>query len=672
MTDSTEQIETEQEAVSLGNTPVELWHKKIKKQLELEKQWRGDAKEAEAIYEAKEKSNNYFNILHSNVETLTPALYNTQPVPDVRRRWGGSDIVAKNVADVSERMISYSLDKYDFDEVATSFIKDGLVAGRGVSRLRYQPELDEAGNIIRQHTRLEPVAWDRFIIGPAQKWSQVPWIAFIHYLGRKELMKLSPAKGEMVPLNVEEGQDRDEKDLESKGIFKSAKVYEIWDRESKSVIFIADGVNDFPLSVEPDPLGLAGFFPAPEPFQPLKRLRSTVPICPYQIYKDLIIELNVVTKRIKALVNQLKVRGIYDSKLEAELRLLQDAYDGEYFACKDASQFATGQGGLDKAVHHWPMSETIAALAQLYQQREQIKATIYEVTGISDILRGASEAKETATAQRIKTQWGSLRVQTMQGEVARIAKQAFRMKVDIFSNHYSPETISQVTSLPTEKEEPFWPQVIQTFKSDMASFRVDIETDSTIRADLTRSQESMNQFLQATGAFAQAMGGIVQVAPQVVPAAIEVYTAFARNFKLGKQAEDALDQLQQKAPELMKQAQQGGKEDGKDSRAEQQAQAAKMQAEMQGMQAKQQLEQQAMQAKQALEQQKNEYELKCKQIEAQVKQMQLREQRMISEIKLMIEQARAEKEGINLEGKKFELNEKQKLASGENNGNLHL
>jgi hypothetical protein len=44
---------------------------------------------------------------------------------------------------------------------------------------------------------------------------------------------------------------------------------------------------------------------------------------------------------------------------------------------------------------------------------------IYEVTGISDIVRGQGNAQETATAQEIKSQWGSLRIRKLQKQIER-------------------------------------------------------------------------------------------------------------------------------------------------------------------------------------------------------------------------------------------------------------
>jgi hypothetical protein len=52
-----------------------------------------------------------------------------------------------------------------------------------------------------------------------------------------------------------------------------------------------------------------------------------------------------------------------------------------------------------------PIDGLAKIVLQLVEQREQVKQTIYEVTGISDIVRGASKADETATAQQIKGRW---------------------------------------------------------------------------------------------------------------------------------------------------------------------------------------------------------------------------------------------------------------------------
>lgn len=613
MTSSVPQIESEKQTLREGVTEAELWLRKIKRAQDDEDKWRQDAKKAIEIYEAEDKQNIHFNILNSNVETLLPSVYNSTPVPDVRRRFGDADPVAKMVVDVQERMLSYSVDQYDFDEEFEMVIRDSLVAGRGVARIRYEPKT-EGESVTYQAVKCERVPWDKFIRGPARSWAKVPWVAFEHDMTKDQLKQHFKEKGAAVALAGEAKNVDGDKD-DSTGILNTAKVYEIWDRNSRKVLFVAKDHTTEVLKKDDDVLDLPDFFPCLKPLQSIKRPSSLVPVCPYKVIEKLVNELDVVTKRISALVKQLRVRGLYYSDMEGDFESVKDLEDGQFMASKNAAAFAAGAGGLDKAVWVWPMEPTVKALQQLYQQRDQIKATIYEVTGISDIIRGASDANETATAQQIKTQWGSLRVQNMQKAVARMARDVFRAKVAIFSRHFEPQMISLMTSLPNQQDQEqmqIWPVAMQLFKSEAMTFRIDIETDSTIRADMTRNQQQMTEFLTGTGQFAQAVSGLVQGMPQyaqqALPVLVEVYTAFARKFKLGKQAEDALDSLSSIAQQL-KQNPQPEKPDPAAQKAE---------AEMQTMQAKAQLDQQSQQAKLQFDAQAKQQEMQHKERMAQL------------------------------------------------------
>ena len=320
------------------------------------------------------------------------------------------------------------------------------------------------------------------------------------------------------------------------------------------------------------------------------------------------------------------------------------------------------QGGLEKAIAHWPLEPTVKALAQLYVQRESIKQTIYEVTGISDIMRGASDPNETLGAQEIKKQMGSLRIQRLHGEVERVAKELFRAKVEIFATHYTDENLQLMTGMPVKEAAPpqpppqpqqqmppgmpgqapqqampqqpqmseaeqQWPQVLQMFRSQMRFYRIDIETDSTIRADMSRNQEQMNSFLTGTGTFATAIAEIIQL-PQIgqaaMPVMVEVYTAFARKFKLGKQAEDALDKLSRAVQQASQQPQEE-KPDPEVEKAKVQMQVLQQKADLdaKAMQAKTEMDGQAMQAKAADAERMAQIAAQKAHLDIQVKQMEL-------------------------------------------------
>jgi len=641
-----ETIETEEKTISEGKTLVSLWLDKIKRARDDEDAWRKDGYDALKIYEADEDIDVAFNILHSNVETLLPAVYNSTPVPDVRRRFSDPDPIAKHVVDLTERGISFSVDQYDYDAEMLAVIRDALVPGRGVPRIRYIPTIQNE-EVTLQEVKFERWPWDKFVRGPARSWDRVPWIAFEHDLSRDELVKLSPEIGKKVELkgggDQEDSQKKDA-DAQAKGLLQTAKVWEIWDKKRRQVMFVADCYHEAPLRTEKDPLGLPDFFPAMRPVQIMRRASSLTPVCPYKVYKPLIDELDAITKRISKLVRVLKVRGIYDSELDVDFQLLKDADDGMFLSAQNATKFAGSGRGLEGSVWFWPMEPLVMALQQLYVQRDQVKATIYEVTGISDIVRGASNANETATAQNIKSQWGSLRIQQLQQEVARVSRDIFRAKVAIMGNKFTDQQLSLITSLPqNEQQQQVWPQVMELFRSDMRSFRIDIETDSTVRGDMTRNQEQMNQFLAGTGQFAQAMAGAAQqFGPQVLPVMAEVYTAFARKFKLGKQAEDALDQLSTMAQQTAQQPQEEqpdpavekAKMEMQTMQAEAQMKGQSLQAEMQANQQKMAMDAQAMQAKFAHEERMGQLKERLAMLDIQIKEADLALKQRESAMKL--------------------------------------
>lgn len=608
-----QQITTEAEALESGMGFTALWLKHIEKAKEDEKAWREEAEKAIAVYEGTEPAANKrqskrtaFNIYHSNIETMLPAVYNSTPIPDFRRRYDDADPLSKVCVDVLERGVSYAVDQFDFDHLMRSVVRGALMQGRGISRIRYKPKFKQVpdpatGQMVEvkstEELTSELVPWDRFIRGAARDWDNCPWIAFEHDLTQDEVEELTDHEA-AERVTYEDKRDGSSKELSAKpdaGIFKTTKVYEIWDKRRGVVMFITDKADAKPLKMERDPLQLSGFYPVPRPLQPIMRETSLEPICPYTIYADLIEELDTVTKRITKLVRQLRVRGIYNSDLKADLSLLQNADDGTYLPATDSTALAQGAGGLEKQIAHWPMEPIVLAIRELYHQREQIKNTIYEVTGLADIVRGSSQASETATAQQIKAQYAGLRIQSLQKEVARLARDLFRMKVEVMCRHFSTENLQIMTGI------QITPEVEQVLRSDvMRAYRIDIETDSTIRGDVARSMEQMSSFIQGTASFAQAVGGIVQTVPALLPMFTEVYASFARKFDLGKQAEDALDKI----PQLIAQWQQ--------QQAQQQDPAIQ----------KAQMDAEARQQEMGMKREEHQMNMQAKQLELGVKQQQ--------------------------------------------------
>jgi len=149
----------------------------------------------------------------------------------------------------------------------------------------------------------------------------------------------------------------------------------------------------------------------------------------------------------------------------------------------------------------------------------------------------------------------------MQRLIERGVREIFVMCAELIATRFTPDTLQAITSL------PYTPEVDAIFKSRVARFyRIDVETDSTVKADMSKSKQDMTEFLAGTAQYIQAVGPAVQAGMMPGPLAVEIYASFARTFRLGKQADDALAQMAEQAkqpqepqipPEVQQQIEQG-------------------------------------------------------------------------------------------------------------------
>ena len=617
---------------------VSRWIMELRLADQEEADWRGFAKKAITRYRNENapktrKGLPAFNILWSNTETLRPALYNSAPIPDVRRRFADKDPVAKLTSEVLERCLTFSADDEDFDNKAKFWVNDILLTGRGIARVRYMPTIMQVGpegkepieheaqegpdeEVDWETCPYEVVHWDDFRRGPGRSWREVHWIAFRHRLTKEQLEeKFGKALAETLPLEeVNLGDVKD--DYLDPTVFKRAVVWEIWNKDDKEVIWINQAFPSKPLLIQEDPLGLKDFYPIPEPILAIESNDTLIPLTPYSMYEKQAIELDLVTERINKITKAMKVRGAYAGHLQ-ELDRISKADDNEFIALENALAMSE-IGGLDKAIYHWPIDVMAAVLQQLLQFRESIKQTIYEITGISDIIRGASNPQETATAQSIKSQWGSLRLQRLQREVQRFCRDLFRLKAEIIAKHFQPQTIIKMSglNLPTNAQKqavqhqmmmlqmrgqqaqmqgdqqgmqqvqiglqqiqqqtqdmmqtPAWEDVLKLLESDTDRFfRVDVETDSTVQNQVNVDQKAITELMAAIGNFMQAMLPAMQM--QIIPhdAAKAMLITIVRKLKMGRQVEDALENIQpppqQPSPDMIKAQLEAKKADNEDA-----------------------------------------------------------------------------------------------------------
>jgi hypothetical protein len=641
-----------------------------------------------------------YNVLWSNVQTLAPAIYAKNPIPNVERRFKDDDALSRVSADVLERAASYFVKEDEFHAVMEQCVLDRLLCGRGTAWVRYvphfrDPEMKEneeiagggvgvtdavysqpdAGELYSEEVVVDYIHWEDFGHTYARTWEEVRAVWKKVYMTREEMVeRFGEDIARLVPLDYSPEKLNDTKVEDT---LKKASIYEIWDKPSRKVYWIHKDEHS-PLDTRDDPLKLRGFFPCPKPMFATLANDSIIPVPDYIEYQDQALELDELTARIKAITKAIKVAGVYDASAEGVQRLLAEGLENTLVQVDQYAVLAE-KGGLKGVMDLLPMYDIMQTLAGLYDAREKVKQDLYEITGISDIIRGATNPNETLGAQQLKGQYADLRLGKMQRTAEKFARDLVRIIVEIVSEHFSLETIQAISGirLMTQQEKmmlqqqmamaqqsgqpmpplddqqqemmnnPTWEEVYQLIKNDtMRCFRIDVETDSTIKSDQDAERDARIAFLQSVGGFMQQMSSVQD--PSIRPLLMEMLNFGVRGFKVGKQLEGTFDLAMKK---LNKQA-----ENPAPPPPDPSAQA--MMAQAQNDQARIQIEAQKAQA----DAQIKEQEIELKKTELLLKMQEGEHKKVIENKKLSFEESKIEEERLKTA---IEIANQNKTEQGE-------
>lgn len=595
------------------------WIAEIQASEKAQAKWVERSKKIEKIYNDERDITSgrarKFNILWSNVETLRPAVYMNAPKARAIRRYRDRDPVARLASMLLERCLETGCELYDFDTQMDQAVRDRLLPGRGQVWVFYVPEFAGQGDnaiLAYESVVAEYVPWQDFLHSVCRTWSENRWVARRFYKSRADLkdwlkeVGLNPAKAITTAMDV--GTENDKTDEGLKDQRAKAQIWEVWDKDSGSVIYVAPGSGeDAILGQKKPPVKFMDFWPCPRPMLATTTSKSLIPTPDYALYQDQAEELNRLTARIDVLAKAMKVAGVYAADSN-ELASLIEAADNTMIPVKNWAMFAEG-GGAKNRIEWFPVEQVAEVLKALYEMREQAKQTLYEVSGIGDILRGDTDPNETATAQSIKSKWGSLRVRRIQKDVQRFAADIMRLKAEVIAEQFKFQSITTMAGLddeliakyvplpPMPQMQPpqapagppqgappqagppqpgapapdpqaaqiaqmqamaqqqaamqqwqmqrmqaiqrFMAQVEKLLRDDTArSFRIDVESDSTLEPDQQEEKQTAVEFMTAMTQFMETAAPIAGASPESAKLVGELLLFGVRRF-------DKVDQLEQ-------------------------------------------------------------------------------------------------------------------------------
>lgn len=553
-----------------------------------------DLEKLSQSFEIAGMSDSEFAMFWANIGVMNPSVYSRAPVPVVAPKFNSRDPIKRTASEMLERALSTSFECGKIDSMLRLIRDDLNIVGRGVPWLRYEDEDKE--EVCYDFLDRKDYRHD-----PARYWHEVDWVARGAYLTRKAMKKRFAESSGDAYMTAAYSAHKDDNNKDLADPKQTCKVWELWCKSQNVVVWVTEGV-DVVLDKSEPYLKLEGFFPCPKPAYGTVQRKSLIPVPDVVYYRHQLDEINKLTRRIFALTEGLKVKGFYPGggevadAVEAAMNLGDDGR----ILIPVASFAALGNGNA--GIVWLPIEIVAQTITQLIAARRQCIEDVYQITGLSDVMRGATNPNETLGAQQLKSQYGSIRVRDKQSELVRIGADCAKMAGEIMAENFSPDTLLEMSQmdLPTDKdiadqikkiadqadaqveqamsdpqiaqqaqenpqvaqqmlaqleqqtraqieklkEKPTIDKVMKLLRDQkLRPFAIDIETDSTIQPDEMAEKQRRSEFMTAMGAVMAQVAPMVAQEPGTAQFAGEILRFAVAPFRPGRSMDQAIDEF---------------------------------------------------------------------------------------------------------------------------------
>lgn len=388
-----------------------------------------------------------FQLFWSTVQVQGPSIYSRPPVPVVVPKFKDRDPVKRVASELLERCSVITFDQNDINSIMLLLRDDLTIQARGAVWVRY--ETSDEGEYDTEKVCFDHVDRKDFLHEPARNWLEVGWVAKASHLTKTKMRKRFKDSSGDAYKNAAYAVRKEDRDNGAADRSLTAKVWEIWSKTDNRVYWVTEGCEDC-LDDDKPHLKLEGFFPCPKPAYGTTQRRSLVPVQEMLQYKDQLEEINQLTSRIHSLADSIKVRAFYPAgageigdAIEAAIK----SHDDRQIIVPVSNFAMFGNGSVKDTIIWLPIDQVAAAVRECVQLRKEIISDVYQIVGISDIMRGSTEKEETATAQNIKAQFGSVRVRDKQSELVRIARDIQRIAAEIMAEEFGEDTLLEMSQM---------------------------------------------------------------------------------------------------------------------------------------------------------------------------------------------------------------------------------
>lgn len=465
-----------------------------------------------------------FQLFWSTIQVINPSVYARPPIPVVVPRFKDRRPLYRTSSELLERSTVTAFDLTDIDGVMRALRDDMTIVARGAAWVRYDTKKGEK-------VCIEHIDRHDFLHEPAREWCEVGWVAKRSWMTMEEMKARFEKYSGDAYFRASMKVMRNAKEDGGATAQEKAGVWEIWSKAEEKVVWVCEGVEV--TLEESDPhLKLEGFYPFPKPAYGTVQRGGLIPVPDYLLYKDQLEEINELTNRIHKLSEAIKAKGFYPAggevgdAVEAAIRTLDD--HNILVPIKNWAQFSTG----GDPVYYWPVEVIANVVTALVSLRNEVINNVYQIVGISDIMRGSTDQNETATAQQIKAQFGSVRIRDKQSELVRIARDLVRISAEIMAEEFNQKTLLEMSQLeiPTDAEIAKQVKPLEAQAKAITQQLEQAQRNPQIQAQAQENPEAAQQMMQ------QAQGQVQQIMEQIAKLqatpTIEQVMKFLRDNKL--------------------------------------------------------------------------------------------------------------------------------------------
>lgn len=430
------------------------------------------------------------NVLWANIKILMPALYGKAPIPYVERRFLQQDPTARLSAQILERTLKSELEVNGMHNSIRRAVLDYLLTGRGAVWVRYEPDVGEVGDsipiesqgsfedtlvdiegnpdlkderassleatnnqLLTEQAPVDYVYWKDLYLFPAtaRSWPEVQAVGKRVYLSKQEAIeRFGEEIGKELRYTNTQTDHTKRVPYTDTAVFQSEshrniEIFEIWNKLDRRVYWTCVGYK-YLCDIKDDPLELRDFFPTPEPLSSTLTNESMIPVPDYIEYQDQAMQIDELTQRLSMLTKACKVAGCYDASNGALKRLLQEGFENDLIPVDAWALFAE-KGGVQGSIAFLPIEEIQKVIETLTKVRQQLMMDLDMVTGISDIIRGTTDSRETLGGIRLKNNNAGTRLSDRQNEVSQFVKNTLCIIAEVCAKYYSEKKLVEASGI---------------------------------------------------------------------------------------------------------------------------------------------------------------------------------------------------------------------------------